>query len=115
MIAKNVRKIVFGLIYAQLIEATENPSDDECIKIDRLARKIYKKMSSMQIIEMYNTHKTQMIKEYLYKNLNESMFMYWVNGTPQKRDMRLKEYVNYHYNRMTNLEVAAICEKLGLT
>jgi len=115
MIAKNVRKTVFGLIYGQLIDSTGDPSDEACIKIDRLARKIYKKMSDMQIIEMYNVHKTQKIKEYLYQNLNESMFMYWVNGSPQKRDIRLKEYVNYYYNRMNNLEIAAISEKLGLT
>lgn len=114
MLAKKIRKTVFGLIHEELIKSCENPREIDCNEIHKSAKKIYKKLSSIDILQMYNDHKKKKIIDYLYKNLDKSMFMYWVNGTPEKRDVRLKEYVNHYYAQMSNLEIAAICEKLRL-
>lgn len=111
---KEIRKVVFGLIHEKLLKEHDNPCEANCQEIKNEAIKIYKKLNEIDIYSMYNQHKEQTIRGYLYANLNSSMFMYWVNGTPAKRDMRLREYVNHYYNQMSALEIAAICEKLGL-
>lgn len=111
---KEIRKIVFGLIHEKLLEKHDNPCEANCQEIKKQAVKIYKKLSGFDIYSMYDQHKQQKIREYLYSNINSSMFMYWVNGTPAKREVRLKEYVKHYYSQMSALEIAAICEKLGL-
>jgi hypothetical protein len=54
------------------------------------------------------------IKKYLISSLEDSMCMYWVNGCPAKRLMRIKEYAHHKFNQMNSLEKAAICEILNL-
>jgi hypothetical protein len=114
MLKKEIRKIVFGLIHEDLIQKYENPCEVDCNQIKFAAIKIYKKLSELDILEMYKYNIKKSILDYLYQNLDKSMFMYWVNGTPKKREMRLKEYVSHYYNQMSPLEMCAICEKLNI-
>lgn len=114
MLKKEIRKIVFGLIHEDLLQKSENPCEIDCEQVRFAAIKIYKKLSELDILKMYKSNIKRSILNYLYENLDKSMFMYWVNGTPKKREMRLKEYVSHYYNQMSPLEMSAICEKLNM-
>ena len=114
MLKKEIRKIVFGLIHEDLLQKSENPCEIDCEQVRFAAIKIYKKLSEFDILKMYKSHIKKSILDYLYENLHKSMFMYWVNGSPQKREMRLREYVHHYYRQMSALEMSAICEKLNI-
>jgi len=61
----------------------------------------YDNMPKTKKIKIYESCIDLKIKEYLYdKFYNRSMFMYFVNGCPQKRSFRIKEYVDYLVRNM---------------
>lgn len=73
----------------------------------------YEHISSRERIEIYNNVIGKKIVEYLIDNLSHSLALDFVNGTPDKRDMRIREWAENKYKTMSKPEKIAICEILG--
>ena len=65
-------------------------------------------------IEIYSQLLEEEIINYLIKNINNSLVLDWVNGSPEKRQMRINEYARNQYRLLSKAEKIAICEKLEL-
>lgn len=74
----------------------------------------YESLSFEEKRLIYQTIINSKIEKYLISSLENSMCMHWVNGSPEKRSMRIKEYAHHKLNQMSALEKAAICEILNL-
>ena len=75
----------------------------------------YDNMSTTEKIKIYGSCVDLEVKEYLYDKLyNKSMFMYFVNGCPEKRKFRIREYADYLVRNMGISQKKHICEKLNL-
>jgi hypothetical protein len=72
----------------------------------------YENISHRQRVEIYSKFIQKEIIKYIKKDLQKSNSMYWVNGSPEKRDMRIEEYARYAYARMPKNQKIAICLKL---
>jgi hypothetical protein len=72
-------------------------------------------MSTKERIEIYSKLLEKEIINYLIDNINHSLVLDWVNGSPEKREMRINEYAQNQYRLLSKAEKIAICEKLKLT
>ena len=73
----------------------------------------YENISHRQRINIYYNFISKKITKYISDDISKSATMYWVNGGPQKRKMRIDEYAHYAFARMPENQKIAICEKLG--
>lgn len=73
----------------------------------------YENISHAQRIDIYHNFISKKITKYIEQDMRKSNTMYWVNGSPDKRDMRIEEYARYSYARMPVNQKIAICNKLG--
>jgi hypothetical protein len=73
----------------------------------------YEHISSKERIEIYNKIINKKIINYLIDNITHSLAIDFVNGSPDKRDFRIKEWAENKCNNMPKSEKVAICEILG--
>ena len=75
-----------------------------------------KRLAYIEYDELTEEQKKSIVKNliisYLVDNVSHSLTFSWVNGSPEKRRMRILEYVNSKYNRMDSEEREIIVEKI---
>ena len=75
----------------------------------------YENMSNCDKLNMYRRIVDMKIRDYIYDELkNRSMFMYFVNGCPKKRSMRLMEYASYARRSMSEESKKKVCKEIGI-
>ena len=115
MLTGKERQMVLDYLYQECVVASEVHS--EVLKRTGCmleAKMKYESMSTKERVGIYSELLDGEIKKYLINNLKHSLVLDWVNGTPQKRDMRIKEYVSNQFYSLSKAEKVAICEKLNL-
>jgi hypothetical protein len=93
-----VRERIVADIWAQ--EKYEKMTEEQKKKILYVA--LYKKIKQRKIIV-----------DYLAKNLSQSLMFSEVNGTPDKREERIRELAIHKYNNMPEQERQKIINKLN--
>ena len=108
--------MVLDYLYQECVVASQVPS--EVLKRTGCmleAKMKYESLSTKERIEIYSQLLEEEIINYLIKNINNSLVLDWVNGSPEKRQMKINEYawksICVYYLK---LEKIAICEKLEL-
>ena len=115
MLTGKERQMVLDYLYQECVVASEVHS--EVLKRTGCmleAKMKYESMSTKERIEIYGQLLKKEIINYLIKNMNNSLVLDWVNGTPQKREMRIREYVNTQFHSLSKAEKVAICGRLNL-
>ena len=116
MLKGKERQIVLDCLYQEIYEHEMRKSGfaTRSAMIAKEQCKLeYKKISDRQRIEIYSEFVQKEIIKYIKKDMQKSNTMYWVNGSPEKRDMRIEEYARYAYHKMEKNQKIAICFKLG--
>lgn len=54
------------------------------------------------------------IYDYIVRELLKSNSFYWVNGTPEKRLMRIKEYAWHQYHNMSDAQFELLSKKIEI-
>lgn len=115
MLKRKERRMVLDYLYQECVVASQVPS--EVLKRTGCmleAKMKYESLSTKERIEIYSQLLEEEIINYLIKNVNNSLVLDWVNGSPQKREMRINEYARNQYRLLSKAEKIAICEKLEL-
>ena len=73
----------------------------------------YERLTNRERRQIYFNFICKKITKYIADDISKSATMYWVNGAPEKRNMRIQEYAHYAFARMPENQKIAICEKLG--
>ena len=73
----------------------------------------YEHISGKERIESYNKIINKKIVNFLIECMSQSLSMDYVNGSPEKRKMRITEWATNKYQNMPKNEKIAICEKMG--
>ena len=73
----------------------------------------YEHISGKERIEIYNKIINKKIINFLIECMSQSLSMDYVNGSPEKRKMRITEWATNKYQNMPKNEKIAICEKMG--
>lgn len=114
MLKGKERQMVLDYLYQ---ECVVNSLDSSAIrkkmtcKIESQLR--YEHISSQERIQIYNKIISKKIIKYLIDNITHSLALDFVNGSPEKRDFRIKEWAENKYKTMSKQEKIAICEILG--
>ena len=110
------RSLILEYIYQRKL----NAMDGRFVIVNQMkatteASETYEAMTQNEKMEIYKKSLNLKIKEYLFDELyNRSMFMYFVNGDPKKREMRIRDYVHYLVRNMGEKQKKYILEKLDL-
>ena len=116
MLTGKERKIVLDCLYQEKYER-EMRNSGFAVRSSMIAKSEsqleYENMSDRQRVNIYYNFISQKITKYIRDDIEKSGALYWVNGTPEKRKMRIKEYAHYAYARMPVNQKIAICNKLG--
>lgn len=115
MLKSKERRMVLDYLYQECVVASQVPS--EILKRTGCmleAKMKYESLSTKERIEIYSQLLEKKIINYLKENINNSLVLDWVNGSPQKREMRIDEYAQNQYRLLSKAEKIAICEKLQL-
>lgn len=115
MLKRKERRMVLDYLYQECVVASQVPS--EVLKRTGCmleAKMKYESMSTKERIEIYSQLLEKEIINYLIKNINNSLVLDWVNGSPEKREIRINEYAQNQYRLLSKAEKVAICEKLEL-
>jgi hypothetical protein len=115
MLRGKERQMVLDYLYQECVVASEVHS--EILKRTGCmleAKMKYESMSKKEKIHTYNQLLEKKIMNYLIQNVSNSLVLNWVNGSPDKRKMRIEEYAQNQYRLLSKAEKVAICEKLGL-
>jgi len=116
MLKGKERKIVLDCLYQEIYTERRKsglfpvPAEIEARIQSQLK---YENISHAQRVQIYYNFISKKITKYIADDISKSATMYWVNGSPQKREMRIQEYAHYAFARMPENEKIAICEKLG--
>jgi len=116
MLKGKERQIVLDCLYQEsLKEAKKHTVFEVKAKMTAKleAQLKYEHISSRERIQIYYNFICKKITKYIADDINKSATMYWVNGTPEKRNKRIAEYAHYAFARMPENQKIAICEKLG--
>ena len=116
MLKRKERRMVLDYLYQECVVASQVPS--EILKRTGCmleAKMKYESLSTKERIEIYSQLLEKKIINYLIENINHSLVLDWVNGSPEKRKMRINEYAQNQYRLLSKAEKIAICEKLKLT
>ena len=116
MLEKKERQIVLDCLYQEIYEH-EMRKSGFAVRSSMIAKTEsqlkYENISHRQRVEIYFNFICKKITKYIADDISKSATMYWVNGGPQKRKMRIDEYAHYAFARMPENQKIAICEKLG--
>ena len=114
MLKGKERQIVLDYLYqecvANSLDSFEIRKKMSC-KIESQLR--YEHISGKERIEIYNKIINKKITEYLINNISHSLAIDFVNGSPDKRDFRIKEWAENKCKNMPKAEKIAICEIIG--
>jgi hypothetical protein len=114
MLKGKERQMVLDYLYQECLVK----SHDEFVVRRKMTCKIesqlrYEHISKKERIEIYNKIIGKKIINYLVENVSNSLAIDSVNGSPEKRKMRIEEWASSKYQNMPKNERVAICEKLG--
>jgi hypothetical protein len=116
MLTGKERQIVLDCLYQEIYEHEMHKSGF-AVRSSMIAKTEsqlkYENISHRQRVEIYYNFISKKITKYIADDISKSATMYWVNGGPQKRKMRIQEYAHYAFARMPENQKIAICEKLG--
>ena len=115
MLTGKERQMVLDYLYQECVNASHVHS--EILKRAGCmleAKMKYENMSKKEKIEIYGKLLDGEIRKYLINNLKRSLVLHWVNGAPEKREMRIKEYVSNQFYSLSKAEKVAICGRLNL-
>ena len=116
MLTGKERQIVLDCLYQEIYEH-EMRKSGFAVRSSMIAKTEsqlkYENISHRQRVEIYFNFICKKITKYIADDISKSATMYWVNGGPQKRKMRIDEYAHYAFARMPENQKIAICEKLG--
>jgi len=116
MLTGKERQIVLDCLYQEIYEH-EMRKSGFAVRSSMIAKTEsqlkYENISHRQRINIYYNFICKKITKYIADDISKSATMYWVNGGPQKRKMRIDEYAHYAFARMPENQKIAICEKLG--
>lgn len=115
MLKEKECRMVLDYLYQECLDASHVHS--EILKRTGCmleAKMKYENMSSKEKVAIYAKLLDKKIINYLIDSLNHSLVLDWVNGSPQKRAMRIHEYARNQCNSLSKAEKIAICEKIGL-
>ena len=115
MLKGKERQMVLDYLYQECVVASQVPS--EVLKKSGCmieAKMKYEKMSEKERVGIYVKLLEEKIINYLIESISCSLVLDWVNGSPEKRAMRIKEYASTQYKSLSKLEKIAICEKLNV-
>jgi predicted XRE-type DNA-binding protein len=122
MLKDDDKKLVLDYLYKQCIvkiNAKYSLKKRDAAEIKQkaisMARKELKNMKQKELIKLFKIVSIKEVEKYLTHILKNSLVLNWVNGTPEKRDMRISELVNMKMHNMSQDELVAIHKKLGLT
>lgn len=73
----------------------------------------YEHISGKERVGIYNKIINKKIINYLIESISNSLVLNFVNGSPEKRDMRIKEWATNKYKTMPKAEKIAVCEIIG--
>jgi len=114
MLKGKERQIVLDYLYqecvANSLDSFEIRKKMTC-KIESQLR--YEHISGKERIEIYNKIINKKIINYLINNITHSLAIDFVNGSPDKRDFRIKEWAENKCKNMPKAEKIAICEIIG--
>lgn len=116
MLKGKERQIVLDCLYQEIYEHEIRKSGfaARASMVARIEAQLkYENMSHDRRVVVYHNFISKEITKYIEHDIQNSGAMYWVNGSPEKRDARIKEYARYAYARMPDQQKIAICEKLG--
>ena len=116
MLEKKERQIVLDCLYQEIYESEMRKSGiaaKSAMTAKTESQLKYENISDQQKVDVYYNFLSKKIINYIHDDLKKSNTMYWVNGSPDKRDMRIEEYARYSYARMPVNQKIAICNKLG--
>lgn len=114
MLKGKERQMVLDYLYQECIRN----SKDSFMSRKKMTCKIesqwnYESLSDKERIHIYNTIISQKIIIYLKENVINSLAIDSVNGSPEKRKMRIEEWASNKYKTMSKAEKVAICEIIG--
>lgn len=113
-----IKKEILDLLYYEEYSKQLDYNSTFILKAAMIARKKsqikFNKLSFKEKKEIYKKIINSKIYNYIVSSMQSSMCMYWVNGSPEKRNMRIDEYAKHKVNSMSTLERAAVCEILNL-
>ena len=122
MLKDDDKKLVLDYLYKQCIvkiNAKYSLKKRDAAEIKQkaisMARKELENMKQKELIKLFKIVSIKEVEKYLTHTLKNSLVLHWVNGTPEKRDMRISELVNMKMHNMSQDELVAIYKKLGLT
>jgi hypothetical protein len=114
-IDRSQRDVLISYIYDRVLST--RPAKfviKEKIQSELISLSYYESMTYEEKITLYKKIVDRHIFDYLLNKLeNESMFMFFVNGSPEKRRMRIAEYVNHQIRSMEVFEKKEFYKKLG--
>jgi hypothetical protein len=116
MLKGKERKIVLDCLYQEIYknEMRKSGFAARSAMIAKVESQLkYENIPHSQRIDIYYNFISKKIIKYIEKDLLKSNTMYWVNGSSDKRDMRIEEYARYAFARMPKNQKIAICLKLG--
>ena len=110
------REVILEYIFERKLQA----SDDKFVIKKSIQSSIdakieYENMSQDEKLYIYRKIIDHKIANLIYEEMyDNSMFMYFVNGLPEKRKRRLREWAFYRVRRMTPEEKEEFYRELGL-
>jgi len=116
MLKEKERQIVLDCLYQESLVVAKQHTNllEDAQRTAKLEAKLkLDHLSEKQKIYVYYNFISKQITKYIAEDINSSNTMYWVNGSPEKREMRIKEYAHYAFMRMPENQRIAICGKLG--
>ena len=115
MLKTKERQMVLDYLYQECVVVSQVSSEvlrkTGCMLEAKMK---YESMTTKEKIEIYSKLLDEKIKNYLIHNVTHSLTFDWVNGSPEKREIRIQEYVTNFFCSMSKSEKVAISEKLGL-
>lgn len=122
MLKDDDKKLVLDYLYKQCIvkiNAKYSLKKRDAAEIKRkaisMARKELENMKQKELIKLFKIVSIKEVEKYLTHIIKNSLVLNWINGTPEKRDMRISELVNMKMHNMSQDELVDTYKKLGLT
>jgi hypothetical protein len=114
MLKGKERQMVLDYLYQECIKN----SKDSFMSRKKMTCKIesqwnYESLSNKERVHIYNAIISQKIITYLKENVINSLAIDFVNGSPEKRKIRIEEWASNKYKTMSKAEKVAICEIIG--
>lgn len=116
MLKEKERQIVLDCLYQESLVVAKQHTNvlEDAQRTAKLEAKLrLDHLSEKEKIHIYYNFIRKQIIKYIAKDITSSNTMYWVNGSPLKREMRIEEYARYAYSRMQTNQKIAICGELN--